>query len=63
MKCSDCVFYSGIQCHGHGDFWGSCGLIDLFVHSNHLDYHDYDVWSDVCDDDDDCKFSELLKLK
>lgn len=28
-KCKDCSFYSGVKCHGHGDFWGNCNLLKL----------------------------------
>ena len=27
LHCKDCPFYSGIQCHGHGEFWGDCQLL------------------------------------
>ena len=23
-KCKNCKYYTGITCHGHGDFWGEC---------------------------------------
>ena len=23
-KCKGCKYYTGIQCHGHGDYWGEC---------------------------------------
>lgn len=33
MKCKECMYYSGVQCHGHGDFWGTCQLlINLFTY-------------------------------
>lgn len=22
--CKNCHYYTGIQCHGHGDYWGEC---------------------------------------
>lgn len=22
--CSNCHFFTGIQCHGHGEYWGEC---------------------------------------
>lgn len=28
-KCKDCSFYSGVICHGHGEFWGNCKLLKL----------------------------------
>ena len=23
-KCENCQYYTGIQCHGHGDYYGLC---------------------------------------
>lgn len=28
MKCKNCKYYTGVQCHGHGDYWGDCKLIE-----------------------------------
>ena len=28
LKCKDCIYYTGIQCHGHGDYWGECNLLE-----------------------------------
>ena len=30
-KCENCIFYTGVQCHGHGDFWGTCNLIEKII--------------------------------
>ena len=27
LKCKNCPYYSGVQCHGHGEFWGDCKLM------------------------------------
>ena len=24
IKCKECIYYTGVQCHGHGEYWGSC---------------------------------------
>lgn len=29
MLCKNCKFYTGVLCHGHGEFWGECKLINL----------------------------------
>lgn len=28
MKCKNCKHFTGVKCHGHGEYWGSCKLID-----------------------------------
>ena len=45
MKCKDCKFYTGIQCHGHGDYWGHCTI----------NYDKNDLWNNVCYDNTECK--------
>ena len=63
MNCKNCIFFSGIECHGHGDFWGECDLLKFFIKCNKLTYRDYDVWSTVCYEETQCKLSKLLKIK
>lgn len=31
MNCKNCVYYTGVKCHGHGDFWGNCNVIDKLL--------------------------------
>lgn len=63
MKCKECVFYSGIKCHGQGEFWGECRLIEDFIKFNNIEYDEYDVWSGIRFDDSKCIFNDILKLK
>ena len=63
MNCKNCIFFSGIECHGHGDFWGECTLLKLFIKCNKLTYRDYDARSTVCYEETQCKLSKLLKIK
>ena len=68
MTCKDCLYYSGIQCHGHGEFWGECNIFS-HIYNFLEDYHKYyldsdlDPWICVCYDDTICKFYELLRNK
>lgn len=42
MKCKECMYYSGVQCHGHGEFWGSCQLLNnLFTYMEKTKKCDY----------------------
>lgn len=55
--CKDCKFFTGVQCHGHGEFYGFCKKCK--------NVHD---WSDVRYDDSLCTFykgniDELNRLK
>lgn len=44
--CLNCVFNTGVQCHGHGDFWATCNLILFFaknkikINNELFDYYD-----------------------
>lgn len=55
--CKGCKYYTGILCHGHGDFWGQCRK-----------YKGDDPWGDVCYDDTLCPYykgnlEEIERLK
>ena len=28
IKCENCTYYTGTQCHGHGEYYGSCKLAE-----------------------------------
>lgn len=71
IKCCNCPYYTGIQCHGHGDFWGTCTILHdkRKVMKILFEKHDGDNASYLCDkggafsdvryDDSTCKFFEL----
>lgn len=65
-KCKNCIYYSGIQCHGHGDYWGTCYALmtrykDLKNSYDSFIDCDLDVFKCICYDDTICKFYEILK--
>lgn len=31
LHCKDCPYFSGIECHGHGEYYGSCGLMTTAI--------------------------------
>lgn len=71
MKCKDCIYYSGIQCQGHGDYFGRCQLYDALIKYTskveNKSIYDYKVkhytnsWDDVVYDNTDCSIIELIK--
>lgn len=66
--CKNCIHYSGIECHGHGDFWGTCYLLmncykDLKSTYDSIIDCDLDCFNCICYDDSICKFYEILKEK
>lgn len=66
--CKNCLYYTGVRCHGHGEYWGECQLLCQLYNElektfdNWLD-SDLDCWKLVCYDDTICKFYEILKEK
>ena len=46
-KCENCKFYTGVQCHGHGDFWGNCTLIQQAINILDPKYKTASVWAEV----------------
>lgn len=61
-KCKDCPFYSGVECHGHGDFWGECSLAWSVLKKFKAFDVDVDIWTSICYDDTECKFSKFLRI-
>lgn len=69
LKCKNCIYYTGITCHGHGDYWGECGLLinmrKLF--SKIFNVYEYDIkrkgsnscWDNILDDNSKCMFFEI----
>ena len=60
LTCEECPFYTDIQCHGHGEFWGECILINQAYKnlekrcgkSRHISVG----FRNVCYDDTECLF-------
>lgn len=52
-KCSFCPFYSGVQCRGQGDFWGTCSIYGYII-------KDSCSFDDVVYDNTKCKVFEYL---
>lgn len=68
LTCKNCVYYTGVQCHGHGDYWGECSLITntakMIAKCNNVDEYDLkfkylDVCDTICYDDTKCLLFEL----
>lgn len=58
MECKNCRYFSGIKCHGHGEFWGECRLLNDLnyeLKENRIEY------LDVCYDDTRCIILEGIK--
>lgn len=55
LRCKDCKFYSGSQCHGHGEFWGSCRFLDDLEHFLDLVPNE-NCYKFICFDDTICHF-------
>lgn len=63
MKCKDCPNFSGIQCHGHGDFWGTCHLynsITKFIVKNNNAWYVTHKNIPYLYEDSECYFEKLL---
>ena len=67
MKCVNCPHYSGIQCHGHGDYWAECELLNQLekIHRNILKYHGHEfvfnkksMQSVIANENSTCKLIE-----
>lgn len=66
MKCKECIYYSGVQCHGHGEFWGTCQLLDnLFKYMERTKQCDYikTDFKDILDDNTECIIIKNLGFK
>lgn len=68
IKCKNCPYYTGLQCHGHGDYWGECTLyqdkaklLQKLFETKDTYFHEKDVWALIRYDEDTCKFFELVK--
>lgn len=57
LNCGNCPYYTGIECHGHGDFWGSCRLKALEKNYKY-GYWGYDC---ICYDETICKYTNDKK--
>lgn len=64
LNCKNCPFYSGVQCHGHGEYWSSCNAVNQLrlILSKSFDVSKYDIrlkglsstWSECLNDDSIC---------
>lgn len=71
LKCKDCPYYTGIKCHGHGEFWATCSYIDSLrkILSNINKVYEYDlklkrydsVWFESLNDESTCLILEISK--
>lgn len=66
--CKNCKHYTGVECHGQGEFWGSCKLLLNIYNQLEKTYDDWldsdlDIIKCICYDDTICKFYEILKEK
>lgn len=74
-KCKNCIFYTGVQCHGHGDFWGTCNLIEKIISEYEEEIDKYNdkqknlenkilYYHSICYDETNCMFEKFIyKLK
>lgn len=48
--CRECIYNTGIQCHGHGDYWAECSLYkklrDQYKNCFNRKYDEYNIISD-----------------
>lgn len=69
--CKNCPYYTGIVCHGLGDFWGECTLIrdtpkilSRFVGVSQFDIYykgdNYCPYNSICYDDTECHLFEVV---
>lgn len=66
MKCKECMYYTGVQCHGHGEFWGSCQLLNnLFTYMEKTKKCDYVSNTYICMllDDNECIIIKKMGFK
>lgn len=49
-NCRGCVYNTGIQCHGHNDYWATCSLYEKlreqYSSSFNRKYDEYNIISD-----------------
>lgn len=38
ITCGNCPYFTGVQCHGHGEFWGECSLLEFLIRYFKLQY-------------------------
>lgn len=66
FKCKECMYFTGVQCHGHGEFWGSCKLIDEFIQYfdfTHDKHHLSCLYNDIVFDDTECIIIKKIGFK
>ena len=71
IECKKCPFNSGVQCHGHSEYWAECKLLvqnakileKYFQHEilDQVVVKNGDVWDFVINDKSTCKIFELSK--
>lgn len=71
ILCKDCPFYSGVQCHGHGDYWAECNFLlanaKSFKRIFNLDVLETivpkgkDCWAFVVDENSECKVFDIVR--
>lgn len=71
IKCKKCPYYTGIQCHGHGEYWGECALIKAQrkIIAKLIGESPYDIelkkyetsWCEALDDESTCLIFEIRK--
>lgn len=57
MKCKDCIYYTGVKCHGHGEYWGNCDILEsLLRYVKKVTNCDYisTGFNDIVYDDTEC---------
>lgn len=71
IKCKNCPYYTGVECHGHGEFYGICTIFQDKIKVMEMLFQKLDgdnalflsykggAFSDVCNDDSSCKFFVL----
>lgn len=69
IKCKECPYYSGIQCHGHGEYWAQCNLLieqskifkKLFCKEilETIVPKNSDCWGYVVKENQECKIFEI----
>lgn len=66
IMCKDCIYYSGIICHGHGEYWAECNLLNnmrkTLAKMNNAYQYDLErigaesCWDNVLGDNSTCMF-------
>ena len=60
MKCKDCIYCTGTQCYGHGEYWATCKLIES-IYNQLKGRKSISITECICDEDDKCKILKAIE--